>query len=117
MFVAEQCRPQAHSGLTNKTAFHDITTGLTPAYGTVYTHVCLNFSGSIETRPDVMPVLQSPWIIDGQRKGVSSVEERIADAVLPAFQADRHKFMSAGMQLFSFESVQATSSHTLPARC
>ena len=45
-----------------------------------------------------MPNLQSPWIIDGHRKGVSSVEERIADAVLPAFQADRHKFMSAGMQ-------------------
>ena len=43
-----------------------------------------------------MAVLQSPWIIDGQRKGVSSVEERIAAAVLPAFKADRHKFMSAG---------------------
>ena len=42
--------------------------------------------------------LQSPWIIDGQRKGVSSVEERIADAVLPAFQADRHKIMTAGEQ-------------------
>ena len=40
--------------------------------------------------------LQSPWIIDGQRKGISSVEERIADAVVPAFQADRHKFMTAG---------------------
>jgi len=45
---------------------------------------------------DVLPGLQSPWIIDGQRKGISSVEERIADAVLPAFQADKHKFMSAG---------------------
>ncbi|DBA77530.1 TPA: hypothetical protein ACH3X1_009345 [Trebouxia sp. C0004] len=45
-------------------------------------------------------VAQSPWIIDGQRKGVSSVEERIADAVLPAFQADRHKFMSAGREDF-----------------
>ena len=42
--------------------------------------------------------LQSPWIIDGQRKGVSSVEERIADVVLPAFQADKHKFMTAGEQ-------------------
>ena len=40
--------------------------------------------------------MQSPWIIDGQRKGESSVEERIADAVLPHFKADRHKFMTAG---------------------
>lgn len=40
--------------------------------------------------------MQSPWIIDGQRKGESSVEERIADAVLPHFKADKHKFMSAG---------------------
>lgn len=39
---------------------------------------------------------QSPWIIDGQRKGESSVEERIADAVLPHFKADKHKFMTAG---------------------
>ena len=39
---------------------------------------------------------QSPWIIDGQRKGESSVEERIADAVVPHFKADKHKFMTAG---------------------
>ena len=62
----------------------------------------------------LFPGLQSPWIIDGQRKGVSSVEERIADAVLPAFQADRHKFMSAGMQPSALQ-VQATFSCSLPA--
>ncbi|KAL3144067.1 hypothetical protein ABBQ32_003865 [Trebouxia sp. C0010 RCD-2024] len=45
-------------------------------------------------------VAQSPWIIDGQRKGESSVEERIADAVLPHFKADRHKFMTAGREDF-----------------
>lgn len=41
-------------------------------------------------------MVQSPWFIDGQRKGESSVEERIVDVVLPAFKADRHKFMTAG---------------------
>ncbi|KAL3144069.1 hypothetical protein ABBQ32_003865 [Trebouxia sp. C0010 RCD-2024] len=46
-------------------------------------------------------VAQSPWIIDGQRKGESSVEERIADAVLPHFKADRHKFMTAGQRATS----------------
>ena len=40
--------------------------------------------------------VQSPWFIDGQRKGESSVEERIADVVLPHFKADKHKFMTAG---------------------
>ena len=40
--------------------------------------------------------MQSPWFIDGQRKGESSVEEHIADAVLPHFKADKHKFMTAG---------------------
>ena len=48
--------------------------------------------------------MQSPWIIDGQRKGESSVEERIADAVLPQFKADRHKFMTAGQYPLLFSS-------------
>ncbi len=62
--------------------------------------------------------LQSPWIIDGQRKGVSSVEERIADAVLPAFQADRHKFMSAGMQPSALRQCKHDPPILcLPARC
>lgn len=43
--------------------------------------------------------MQSPWVIDGQRKGESSVEEHIADAVLPHFKADKHKFMTAGQHV------------------
>jgi len=72
--------------------------------------VCLDFSRTIEIAPDLVPGLQSPWIIDGQRKGVSSVEERIADTVLPAFQADRHKFMSAGMQPSALSQCKISAS-------
>ena len=53
--------------------------------------------------------VQSPWFIDGQRKGVSSVEERIADVVLPAFKADKHKFMTAGTA--SLEAPHLVAEH------
>lgn len=53
---------------------------------------------------ELVVAMQSPWFIDGQRKGESSVEERIADAVLPHFKADRHKFMTAGQSSLLFSS-------------
>ncbi|KAL4440487.1 hypothetical protein ABPG75_003488 [Micractinium tetrahymenae] len=41
---------------------------------------------------------QSPWVIDGQRKGEGSVQEAIERAVLPAFQADSFTLVSAGRE-------------------
>lgn len=39
---------------------------------------------------------QSPWHIDGERKGEGSVQEAIEAAVLPALQADTYTFIAAG---------------------
>jgi tRNA pseudouridine synthase 10 len=42
---------------------------------------------------------QSPWLIDGARKGEGSVQEAIEAAVLPAFQADSYTLVTAGRAL------------------
>ncbi|KAL4856344.1 putative tRNA pseudouridine synthase Pus10 [Chlorella vulgaris] len=41
---------------------------------------------------------QSPWHIDGERKGEGSVQEAIEAAVLPALQADTYTFIAAGRE-------------------
>ena len=41
---------------------------------------------------------QTPWIIDGERIGDSSVQEKIAQAIQPYFQARETKFHSAGRE-------------------
>ncbi|PSC72039.1 tRNA pseudouridine synthase Pus10 [Micractinium conductrix] len=41
---------------------------------------------------------QSPWIIDGGRKGEGSVQEAIERAVLPAFRADSFTLVAAGRE-------------------
>ena len=41
-------------------------------------------------------ISNSPFFLDGQRKGRTSVEEEVAGHLLPAFCCDGHKFMSAG---------------------
>lgn len=41
---------------------------------------------------------QSPWYIDGVRRGDDSVEELIADVVAPPFKGTSHKFHTAGRE-------------------
>lgn len=41
---------------------------------------------------------QSPWIMDGVRRGESSVEEEIANIVLPSLGADGYSFISSGRE-------------------
>lgn len=41
-------------------------------------------------------VSQSPWIIDGVRKGRTSVQEEIERVLLPALRCDSAKFITAG---------------------
>eukprot|EP00742_Colponemidia_sp_Colp-10_P010130 GILJ01011104.1.p1 GENE.GILJ01011104.1~~GILJ01011104.1.p1 ORF type:complete len:528 (-),score=63.68 GILJ01011104.1:151-1734(-) len=41
---------------------------------------------------------QTPWMIDGTRKGDASVEELIADPIQPHFKALSHKFHTAGRE-------------------
>lgn len=41
---------------------------------------------------------QSRWVVGSERVGVSSVEEELASAVVPGFQADGHKFQAAGRE-------------------
>lgn len=43
---------------------------------------------------------QSPWIMDGQRRGLgeSSVQEEIAAVVLPGLRADAYSFLSSGRE-------------------
>lgn len=43
-------------------------------------------------------VSQTPWIIDGERVHEGSVEELIADQVLPLMQADKEKFSASGRE-------------------
>jgi tRNA pseudouridine synthase 10 len=43
-------------------------------------------------------VPQSPWFVDGARRGRSSVSEEVAAAVLPALEADAYTFLSAGRE-------------------
>ena len=61
----------------------------------------LPLSGSIVHRLTLptlhAPRLQSPWFIDGHRKGESSVQEELAAAVVPPLLADAYSFSSAGV--------------------
>lgn len=41
---------------------------------------------------------QSPWFLDGQRRGESSVQEEIARRVLPLLAPDAYTFLSAGRE-------------------
>lgn len=41
---------------------------------------------------------QTPWEIDGSRKGESSVEEEISRSILPHFKAAEHRFHSSGRE-------------------
>ncbi|ETV78619.1 tRNA pseudouridine(54/55) synthase, variant [Aphanomyces astaci] len=41
---------------------------------------------------------QTPWVLEGERLGESSVEEAIGDIVLPHFQAKSYKFHTAGRE-------------------
>ncbi|ETW05363.1 tRNA pseudouridine(54/55) synthase, variant 1 [Aphanomyces invadans] len=41
---------------------------------------------------------QTPWVLDGERLGESSVEEAIGDIVLPHFHAKSYKFHTAGRE-------------------
>jgi len=41
---------------------------------------------------------QSCWIIDGQRKGVGSVDEWVCDPICGLFGAKEHKFLAAGRE-------------------
>ena len=41
---------------------------------------------------------QSPWIMDGERRGESSVEEEIAHVVLPSLCVDGYSFISSGRE-------------------
>ncbi|KAJ0398770.1 hypothetical protein ATCC90586_008934 [Pythium insidiosum] len=41
---------------------------------------------------------QTPWVLDGERLGDSSVEECIGDVALPFFHASRYKFHTAGRE-------------------
>jgi tRNA pseudouridine synthase 10 len=41
---------------------------------------------------------QSPWIVDGIRKGKSSVQEELAAAILPGAKADSYAFISSGRE-------------------
>ena len=41
-------------------------------------------------------ISQSPWEIDGVRRGATSVQEEIERLVLPALRCDAAKFVTAG---------------------
>ncbi|KAF0694032.1 Aste57867_15055 [Aphanomyces stellatus] len=41
---------------------------------------------------------QTPWVLEGERLGESSVEEKIGDVVLPHFHAKSYKFHTAGRE-------------------
>lgn len=69
---------------------------------------------------------QSPWHIDGERKGEGSVQEAIEAAVLPALQADTYTFIAAGRSggtrpcchhLLRFFAWQSALSHVVQATC
>eukprot|EP00750_Incisomonas_marina_P030988 INCI7690.6.p1 GENE.INCI7690.6~~INCI7690.6.p1 ORF type:complete len:555 (-),score=69.87 INCI7690.6:527-1945(-) len=44
---------------------------------------------------------QTPWVINGQRKGISSVEEALAGPILDQFRPTTFKFHSAGREDFN----------------
>ena len=44
---------------------------------------------------------QTPWVVDGKRKGVSSVEEALAGPVLARFRPTTFKFHSSGREDFN----------------
>ncbi|OQR91567.1 tRNA pseudouridine synthase [Achlya hypogyna] len=41
---------------------------------------------------------QTPWVLDGERMGDSSVEEAIGDVIAPEFRAKSYKFHTAGRE-------------------
>lgn len=69
-------------------------------------------------------ISQTPWVINGSRKGVSSVEEALAGPILDKFKPTTYKFHSAGREdynvrmcgngrPFIFELIDSTKGHLL----
>ncbi|XP_011894895.1 PREDICTED: putative tRNA pseudouridine synthase Pus10 isoform X1 [Cercocebus atys] len=68
------------------------------AHGAVFVAGCLivSFSGRYNKYSRNLP--QTPWIIDGERKLESSVEELISDHLLAVFKAESFNFSSSGRE-------------------
>ncbi|XP_063774292.1 tRNA pseudouridine synthase Pus10 isoform X2 [Pseudophryne corroboree] len=60
------------------------------------THAPVFVAGRYNKYSRTLP--QTPWIIDGERKMESSVEELITEQLIPVFKADRFNFSSSGRE-------------------
>lgn len=59
---------------------------------------------------------QTPWIINGERITPSSIEELIANPIMPAFRAKGYTFSSAGSATCSLYSTLTCGLTVLPGR-